>query len=1686
MPGIETKESISKYISFDGTDEKWKVFKSQAEALGVKKGWWDSLKSQESSGDDDSKKEKRASAKFFLTMACLGSSAAYVKCSDPWKSWQALLKRYDEVDVADLSTLHKLLNRVINEGPGNEDPEIWFLRIEEVQEDIASANGNPKGDSDLLSQIQEVVSKGPYKDKGELIKTVRNDPDISDYREEMFKYWKANIKPLGLKKDPSDVAFVTSMTKNESGTYSKNGYKYFKGSCHNCGKAGHKKMHCPELKGKLNEERKETRTCHYCGKPGHLKPDHCHKRKNDLAKKDGVAAPQAAFIGYTALQTSKSKLKPLPGHQREARVDGHKSWADICDEDSSEEDLDIQDDLDISREWETVLTFEEVFSTLDASTDSNMWLVDSGATVNVTNDENCLRDAVDIDREIIVGNGQQVTATKQGWTCLKVNKTDKMILKEVLYVKGFVKKIISAPKLCSNGMILKWEGDWMFITSPEGKELRLPRRRNGMCYVLDHNASIVPSVMSTESVMDIQDAHDLLGHASESIIRKTMDHMQVKLSGELKPCEGCLLEKAQRKPVPKVSMKKAMLPCERLLLDTTGPFAPSLRGAIYDVYVACQLTSKSWVFHVKKKSEVPQCLENVLTWSQGKGYQVKFLRCDNAGEHQTRLIDVCAKFGVQIEYTAPNTPQQNGQIERMIAVDRGRRNAMLRASGLSDLQKNLLRAEATQMARRLAQLHVTPSRPVPPGEAIPDGNVLLKPENLKRFGQKGYVTVRKKILNKMEQRSLPMLMVGYAVNHAADTYRMYNPETQMVVESRDVRWDEWLIDENVTNAAQAVAQTVNTTPGFPMEEDSEDEEGPHLIPDDDDGPPTVRTDAPAPRAPVARRIPDFGAGGDEIPQNENSSEPTESNEEIENRRLGREKDEGGENVSPTGPTGIRRNSQREQVLPGNRMQTRSRPRVHFDERDIPSQNSRLGKELAKLDFGVRFRSNVVPDDEDEDDEDEVVAAMVMSISTESDPGEPKTIKEALSGKNKGFWREGMKKEVANFLDRKAWVPCDRDEVLKKGFKPVGTKTVFKVKDEHDGSQKYKVRVVTKGYNMIPGVHFQNSFSPVACDAAIRIVIGIGLYSMNQERKLWNYHLSRSYRRSANRSTKVSAKIQRSLIGAGRKRQFIRRLGLENADPADGWVMEVFDTVAAFLNADPGTEMYISVPEVVVAIGLMTQEEADKTLYRLGKTMYGNVDAALRYFLKFKRILSELGLIQCVSDPCLFFREDENGILLLLVVVHVDDSLITGKKSEVDRFMDEFENYLKIERLGPLRKHLGVWWEFCTDDDGEIYLEASMEKMRNEIILDFEKATGKPVKLFTTPAYPGTTLSSYEGEPVQLTEFRSILGKLLYYVNKIAPAMLNSVRELSSHMSMPGPDHWKAMGRVVGHLKSFEKYHMVFRAPEELRAVSLSDSGYASCVETRRSVGGGIDTLGGMFIGASSKKQPVVSLSSAEAELIAYSERCQAARFAQQLLGEILGQELTAVVFEDNQGCIHLVKNQKTSTRTKHLDVRWLFCRDFYINGKILPVFVRSEENYADGCTKNQGEKLFANHDSVLRGGFIPYRREDVETALATEKQNTERGEAAEPGEPAEFDRGRIPERDTDDRTRGKERRTMARGTGLDLGGNGIRIATGGHSDDRDRSGILSDSESGLGSERDCSLRNKSIETGCQDQENSDR
>ena len=71
------------------------------------------------------------------------------------------------------------------------------------------------------------------------------------------------------------------------------------------------------------------------------------------------------------------------------------------------------------------------------------------------------------------------------------------------------------------------------------------------------------------------------------------------------------------------------------------------------------------------------------------------LRCDAAGEHQTKLKEVAVKHGVELEKIARNTPQHNGRTEKRLA-DNGRSTyAALECMPYSqELKEKTRRAEA--------------------------------------------------------------------------------------------------------------------------------------------------------------------------------------------------------------------------------------------------------------------------------------------------------------------------------------------------------------------------------------------------------------------------------------------------------------------------------------------------------------------------------------------------------------------------------------------------------------------------------------------------------------------------------------------------------------------------------------------------------------------------------------------------------------------------------------------------------------------------------------------------------------------------------------------------------------------------------------------------------------------------------
>jgi Reverse transcriptase (RNA-dependent DNA polymerase) len=126
------------------------------------------------------------------------------------------------------------------------------------------------------------------------------------------------------------------------------------------------------------------------------------------------------------------------------------------------------------------------------------------------------------------------------------------------------------------------------------------------------------------------------------------------------------------------------------------------------------------------------------------------------------------------------------------------------------------------------------------------------------------------------------------------------------------------------------------------------------------------------------------------------------------------------------------------------------------------------------------------------------------------------------------------------------------------------------------------------------------------------------------------------------------------------------------------------------------------------LGFITEEDKVSKWIELTKAMYENIDSPLRWMKTFsKHLMEQLKLQQRMTDPCIFYKVKNNKVVLILAM-YVDDTLCLGHKEELERMYKEIQKKFKIEKLGRLKKHLGIWYESKNDKiTKELYLEASM-------------------------------------------------------------------------------------------------------------------------------------------------------------------------------------------------------------------------------------------------------------------------------------------------------------------------------------------------------------------------------------------
>ena len=101
--------------------------------------------------------------------------------------------------------------------------------------------------------------------------------------------------------------------------------------------------------------------------------------------------------------------------------------------------------------------------------------------------------------------------------------------------------------------------------------------------------------------------------------------------------------------------------------------------------------------------------------------------------------------------------------------------------------------------------------------------------------------------------------------------------------------------------------------------------------------------------------------------------------------------------------------------------------------------------------------------------------------------ETQSFKEAISTPEAPFWKEAVNSEIESILQNHTWELVD----LPPGCKPLGYKWIFKRKLKADRSiDKYKARLVVKGYKQKEGVDYFDPYSLVTRITPIQMLMAI--------------------------------------------------------------------------------------------------------------------------------------------------------------------------------------------------------------------------------------------------------------------------------------------------------------------------------------------------------------------------------------------------------------------------------------------------------------------------------------------------------------------------------------------------------------------------------------------------------------------
>ena len=207
---------------------------------------------------------------------------------------------------------------------------------------------------------------------------------------------------------------------------------------------------------------------------------------------------------------------------------------------------------------------------------------------------------------------------------------------------------------------------------------------------------------------------------------------------------------------------------------------------------------------------------------------------------------------------------------------------------------------------------------------------------------------------------------------------------------------------------------------------------------------------------------------------------------------------------------------------------------------------------------------------------------------------------------------------------------------------------------------------------------------------------------------------------------------------------------------------------------------------------------------------------------------------------------------------------------------------------------------------------------------------------------------------------------LQYLTFTRPNISYAVQQVCLHMHAPCTDHMFALKRIMRYVQGTLHYGLhLYPSPIE-KLISYTDADWGGCPDTRRSTSGYCVFLGDNLISWSSKRQPTLSRSSAEAEYKSVANVVSESCWLHNLLLELhYPLSLATLVYCNNVSAIYLSGNPVQHQRTKHIEMDIQFVREKVARGQARVLHVPSRHQITDIFTKGLPRVLFDDFRTSL-------------------------------------------------------------------------------------------------------------------------